>query len=566
MSLPHRISQSLLLTALLLVPRLAAQDVTVGDPVWLMDSPAPGSISELKKGLSPSYPTEMRDTDRIGYAAAVSFVSADGHALQLDIQATDPAFKKAVEINGRSLENLFQWNSRENGNSWRPSIAVVDGRPVDTFVWVPVIFNPASASVNGPNATPRLLSVVPVYVNTKFLHADGSPTPAHVRVALDASGGVVTVTPTAPDTEHFYWPTIEKAVAGWRFAPARKDGRTVAAEVEIAVLPQPFFRLTDNTDKVPVLLKSVLPIYPESMENLRLRAQVTVNFALDTRGRVDNPVVIRSTNPAFNENAILAIRQWKFTPAIHHGRPVRFIMSQQLIFEMEGQDYTNGVSAYSTGQESSDSGPRENGPPVVQNVVDPVYPYDLLRAGVAGSASERMIVDKQGRVVFVQILSASDPQFGLALAAALESFTFDPALRNGVPGFARVTYEHDFLKKDLSNSNVGDALDREETRPGSIHSSDELDQPLRPFSHSAPIFPTAWRGRVSTGTATVEFLVSKDGHVCLPRIVSASAPEFGYAAVQAVSEWLYDPPLVGGSPAVVRMRLPINFKFTQPVP
>jgi len=552
------------LAVLLLSSRLPAQVVTVGDPVWLLNTPAPASLAAVTEGLRPSFPKEMRDTGHIGYATVVRDVTADGHSLQMGIQGTESAYEDAVKINGHSLDNLFSWNPDIFDNFWKLRNATVDGRPVETFVWVPVIFNPASAPVSGPDATPRLLAVTPVYVSSKYLHADGTTTLAHVRIGLDASGAVTSVTPLVPDSETFYWPTIQKAVTAWRFAPARHAGQPVAANVDLAVIPQAYFRIAADTDRMPQLLKSVPAVYPEKLEYLRLRAKVTIRFVIDTEGNVVNPVVAQSTNPSFNENALLAIMQWKFSPAIHHGQPVRAGMSIPVIFEITGQDYTNGMSAYSTGDDSAGSGPRENGPPIVNNVVDPVYPYGLLRARVSGSASERMVVDPRGRVIFVEILAASDPQFGLALAAALEHFSFDPAVRDGVPGYARVTYEHRFVKRDVDDTDDGAALDTEENSPGSIRNPGQLDQPLKAISQSAPIYPAARRASGLPGHAVVEFLVNQRGHVCLPLIVTASAPEFGYAAAQAVSVWLYAPPLAGGKPVVVRVRIPFNFKPTRP--
>lgn len=46
----------------------------------------------------------------------------------------------------------------------------------------------------------------------------------------------------------------------------------------------------------------------------------------------------------------------------------------------------------------------------------------------------------------------------------------------------------------------------------------------------------------------------------LPRVKSASHEAFGYAAVQAASAWWFEPPRVGGTPAIVRVQIP--FKFT----
>jgi TonB family protein len=57
----------------------------------------------------------------------------------------------------------------------------------------------------------------------------------------------------------------------------------------------------------------------------------------------------------------------------------------------------------------------------------------------------------------------------------------------------------------------------------------------------------------------VEFLIDRDGRVRLPRIVSATKSAFGYAAVQAVSAWQFDKPVVGGKSVILRVRMPMEF-------
>jgi hypothetical protein len=58
-----------------------------------------------------------------------------------------------------------------------------------------------------------------------------------------------------------------------------------------------------------------------------------------------------------------------------------------------------------------------------------------------------------------------------------------------------------------------------------------------------------------------------NSHARRPRIVSASADAFGYAAAQAAATWYFEPPLAGGKPAIVRVRVPVQFsKSPAPAP
>jgi TonB family protein len=48
--------------------------------------------------------------------------------------------------------------------------------------------------------------------------------------------------------------------------------------------------------------------------------------------------------------------------------------------------------------------------------------------------------------------------------------------------------------------------------------------------------------------------------VVLPHIIEASEAEFGYAAVQAISAWRFEPPRQNGQAVDTVVRVPIEFK------
>ena len=64
---------------------------------------------------------------------------------------------------------------------------------------------------------------------------------------------------------------------------------------------------------------------------------------------------------------------------------------------------------------------------------------------------------------------------------------------------------------------------------------------------------------VKGGETLIEILVDEEGRARLPRILSASDEAFGYAAVQGVAAWRFDPPKRGGRPVVVRVQIPFSF-------
>jgi TonB family protein len=64
----------------------------------------------------------------------------------------------------------------------------------------------------------------------------------------------------------------------------------------------------------------------------------------------------------------------------------------------------------------------------------------------------------------------------------------------------------------------------------------------------------------------IEFFIDHNGDVQLPRVVSATNPAFGYAAMQGASTWKFAPPTSHGKPVDVRAQISIDFITPKPVP
>ena len=79
------------------------------------------------------------------------------------------------------------------------------------------------------------------------------------------------------------------------------------------------------------------PVYqpgPLLTKQVRKKAPGTVYiiFIVDKRGRVENPIVQRSSDPVFNRSVLAAVKQWKFEPGKRNGQPVRFRMRVPITF------------------------------------------------------------------------------------------------------------------------------------------------------------------------------------------------------------------------------------------
>lgn len=78
-------------------------------------------------------------------------------------------------------------------------------------------------------------------------------------------------------------------------------------------------------------------------------------------------------------------------------------------------------------------------------------------------------------------------------------------------------------------------------------------------TRSAPQYPFELRRQNISGEAVVEFVVNAKGDVENARVVKATHPEFGEAAVAAVSRWKFSPGKKDGQPVATRLTTPITF-------
>ena len=75
-------------------------------------------------------------------------------------------------------------------------------------------------------------------------------------------------------------------------------------------------------------------IYPEMAQRVGIEGQVVVQFVVDERGNVVDPVVLRSPSELLSEAALAAVRESRFTPGQQRGRPVKVRFAVPVTFRL----------------------------------------------------------------------------------------------------------------------------------------------------------------------------------------------------------------------------------------
>jgi TonB family protein len=541
--------------------RLAAQDVIINGPAWVDPGNPPDQLPVIKTD-PPDYPERLSGSTEIGYEVVDSFIFAEkkgffaqGKCSIVQYIGTDPLFFEAINAAGK----------------WRVESATRDGKPVNSIVRQTFIFNPACASAKEPEATPRLLSVVAPERPSGLAKNNDLPAKLYVVASIDATGQVTNAVADA-GTPEIFGQLAEGAVRKWRFAPARKNGQPVAQDVRVPVVFLKPYSPDVQADTPPSAIYKEPVFYPPELRSAGMRGDVVVRFVVDIEGRVRNAYVFSSTNPAFNQPAINAILKWRFEPGRRDGVPVKVTLEVPLHFNLYNAP-NGGTEAYSVFDNHVDQSKlppelRYDIPPKPANVVLAVYPFELLRDRVDGTAEVRFLISPSGKVEQATVVKATRPEFGQALLAMLDEWKFKPAMKEGKPTQAvlDIPQEFSYSGGDVPVSDEAKDL-LYELKKGKLDLCLIKDLDARPqlLSRLPPVFPSALIGKVDKGQAVVEFLIDQEGKVQLPRVVSATDPAFGYAAVQGAAAWTFAPLTSHGKSVAVRAQMPINFTTPKPV-
>lgn len=75
--------------------------------------------------------------------------------------------------------------------------------------------------------------------------------------------------------------------------------------------------------------------YPKRAREARIEGRVIVEFVINKKGEVVNPIIIRGIGGGCDEEVLRAIKLMKFTPGIQNGSFVKVKMTQTITFKLQ---------------------------------------------------------------------------------------------------------------------------------------------------------------------------------------------------------------------------------------
>ncbi len=85
----------------------------------------------------------------------------------------------------------------------------------------------------------------------------------------------------------------------------------------------------------PERIRYVQPRYPEIARVARKEGQVILQATIDKRGDVVDVKVLKSLPMGLMEEAVKAVRQWRYQPSTVDGRPVAVLMTVTVYFQLQ---------------------------------------------------------------------------------------------------------------------------------------------------------------------------------------------------------------------------------------
>lgn len=76
------------------------------------------------------------------------------------------------------------------------------------------------------------------------------------------------------------------------------------------------------------------PAYTESARARKISGQSMLGMVVDSQGRPSSVMIFKSLEPGLDENAVKAVRTWKFHPATKDGQPMPVLINIEMNFQV----------------------------------------------------------------------------------------------------------------------------------------------------------------------------------------------------------------------------------------
>jgi TonB family protein len=203
---------------------------------------------------------------------------------------------------------------------------------------------------------------------------------------------------------------------------------------------------------LPVVVKEAKPQYTADAMRARVQGTVTLECVVQPDGTIGEARVTKSLDPGLDEEAIKAVRQWRFKAGLKDGKPVPVRVTLEMTFTLRDKPAKPPVSFGSapvslTGGAYPPQATRVYEPgdgvtaPVLVKPVRPQYTPAAMHARVEGMVTVDGVVGTDGTVGDCTVKTPLDSELDLEAIRAAKQWLFTPGTKDGKPVRVRITID-----------------------------------------------------------------------------------------------------------------------------
>jgi TonB family protein len=214
----------------------------------------------------------------------------------------------------------------------------------------------------------------------------------------------------------------------------------------------------------PVVVKEVKPQYTADAMRARVEGVVALECVVQPDGTVGEARVTKALNPGLDQEAIKAVKQWRFKPGRKDGRPVPVLVILEMTFTLRDTPAAGGaakaplfpvrpLTAGDTGVKSQAEASPVYKPgqgvsaPVVVKEVKPQYTPDAKEAKIQGTVTLECVVETDGSVGDVAVTKSLDTGLDQEAVKAARQWRFTPGKKDGKAVRVQISFEMTFTLK-----------------------------------------------------------------------------------------------------------------------
>ncbi len=188
------------------------------------------------------------------------------------------------------------------------------------------------------------------------------------------------------------------------------------------------------------------PFYTRAARDNRIEGIVTVEASFDAGGKMTVLRTVKGLGYGLDENALVAVRNWKFCPALRNGTPVPAALAQIDI------DFHLAAAPSAEFDDIVHIRPGVTPPKVVKRV-EPRYTDEARAQHLVGTVVLQGVIRPDGTVHILKVEKPLPAGLTESATEAIQQWKFEPGSSNGKPVQVALNIEVGF---NLEKSDVPD--------------------------------------------------------------------------------------------------------------